>query len=60
LPTSASAKFASGLSVYDFLKRISLISCTKKSFDNLSEASSILANCEGLSAHQLSIDIRKS
>ena len=60
LPTSASSRFASGLSVYDFLKRISLISCTKKSFANLSEASSILAKCEGLSAHQLSIDIRKS
>jgi histidinol dehydrogenase len=60
LPTSASARFASGLSVYDFLKRISLISCTKKSFFNLSAPTSVLAECEGLNAHQLSIDIRKS
>ena len=60
LPTSASSRFSSGLSVFDFLKRISLISCTKKSFSNLSDATSILAECEGLNAHQLSIEIRKS
>lgn len=59
LPTSASAKFSSGLSVYDFLKRISLISCGKKSFAKLSDAASILAESEGLTAHKLSIDIRK-
>ncbi len=59
LPTSASAKFSSGLSVYDFLKRISLISCDKKSFTKLSKDTSILAACEGLDAHKLSIEIRK-
>lgn len=59
LPTSASAKFSSGLSVYDFLKRISLISCNKKSFAKLAKNTSILASCEGLLAHQLSIDIRR-
>ncbi len=60
LPTSSSSRFSSGLSVYDFLKRISLISCNKKSFFSLSKASSTLAQCEGLNAHQLSIEIRKS
>jgi histidinol dehydrogenase len=59
LPTSSSAKFSSGLSVFDFLKRISLISCDKKSFSKLAEATSILAECEGLDAHKLSIEIRK-
>jgi histidinol dehydrogenase len=59
LPTSSSAKFSSGLSVFDFLKRISLISCDKKSFDKLAKATSILAECEGLQAHKLSVDIRK-
>lgn len=59
LPTSGTAKFSSGLSVYDFLKRISLISCDKKSFLNLSKPTSILAECEGLSAHKLSVEIRK-
>lgn len=59
LPTEGSAKFSSGLSVYDFIKRISLISCDKKSFDKLAKATSSLAACEGLEAHKLSIDIRK-
>jgi histidinol dehydrogenase len=59
LPTSSSAKFSSGLSVFDFLKRISLISCDKKSFDKLAKATSVLAECEGLQAHKLSVDIRK-
>jgi histidinol dehydrogenase len=58
LPTSASAKFSSGLSVFDFLKRISVISCDKKSFAKLAKATSDLAHCEGLLAHKLSIDIR--
>ena len=60
LPTSASAKFSSGLSVFDFLKRISLISCDQNSFENLAAATSILAECEGLTAHKLSVDIRRS
>ncbi len=59
LPTSSSAKFSSGLSVFDFLKRISLISCDKKSFSKLAKATSVLAECEGLDAHKLSIEIRK-
>ncbi len=59
LPTSGTAKFASGLSVYDFLKRISLVSCNKASFENLAQETSILAACEGLDAHKLSIEIRK-
>ncbi len=59
LPTSSTARFSSGLSVYDFLKRISLISCDQKSFNKINKATSILAKCEGLSAHQLSIDIRQ-
>jgi histidinol dehydrogenase len=59
LPTSSSAKFSSGLSVFDFLKRISLISCDKSSFQKLAKDTSILAECEGLHAHKLSIDIRK-
>lgn len=59
LPTSASAKFSSGLSVFDFLKRISLISCDEKSFAKLAKATATLAECEGLQAHALSVTIRK-
>lgn len=58
LPTNSSAKFSSGLSVYDFLKRISLIQANKESFKKLAKQTSILAKCEGLNAHKLSIDIR--
>jgi histidinol dehydrogenase len=58
LPTSASAKFSSGLSVFDFLKRISIISCNQYAFRKLAYATSILANCEGLDAHALSIEVR--
>lgn len=60
LPTEGTARFASGLSVYDFLKRISVISCDKNSFNKLSQATSLLAKTEGLLAHKLSIDIRKN
>jgi histidinol dehydrogenase len=59
LPTSGTARFASGLSVYDFLKRISLISCDEKSFSKLAKHTEILAESEGLGAHKLSVSIRK-
>ena len=59
LPTLGSAKFSSGLSVFDFLKRISIISCDKKSFSKIADETSLLAECEGLQAHKLSVDIRK-
>ena len=58
LPTSGNARFSSGLSVYDFLKRISVISCSKKSFSYIQKSASIIAESESLTAHKLSIDIR--
>lgn len=58
LPTMGSAKFASGLSVFDFLKRISIISCDKKSFLKLQKTTSLLAKTEGLEGHSLSCEIR--
>lgn len=59
LPTSGSAKFSSGLSVYDFLKRTSLIGCSAESYKAIAPAASRLAEEEGLTAHKLSVDIRK-
>ena len=59
LPTFGSAKFASGLSVYDFLKRISIISCNEKSFNKLADVTQIFADAEKLQAHKLSIAIRQ-
>ncbi len=58
LPTVASAKFSSGLSVTDFLKRQSVIGCTKESFDELSTHTEMLAKVEGLGAHALSVAVR--
>lgn len=59
LPTASTARFSSGLSVYDFLKRSSIISCTKESFHAIAEQTELLATAEGLNAHALSIKLRK-
>ncbi len=59
LPTSRTARFASGLSVLDFMKRTSLISCDAKSLAAISPAAEILAHLEGLDAHALSMEIRR-
>jgi histidinol dehydrogenase len=58
LPTAGTAAFSSGLSVYDFLKRMSLIACTKASFAKLAEPTAHLADQERLGAHALSTRIR--
>lgn len=58
LPTSSTARFSSGLSVYDFLKRSSMIHCSKESFDSIAEATYNLAIAEGLGAHALSVKVR--
>lgn len=59
LPTAGTAKFSSGLSVFDFLKRISVIGCSEKGFAALCDATSLLASSEGLDAHALSVTRRK-
>ncbi|MDA0781563.1 MAG: histidinol dehydrogenase [Rickettsiales bacterium] len=58
LPTAGTARFSSGLSVYDFLKRISLIGCDKEAFFKLAKRTACLADEEGLTAHALSIRAR--
>jgi histidinol dehydrogenase len=58
LPTSGSARFSSGLSVYDFKKRISVISVSEKGADVLGGVASTLANGEKLSAHALAAEYR--
>ncbi len=59
LPTTGTARFSSGLSVFDFLKRMSVINCSKKGFEQLQNQAALLAETEGFSAHKLSITIRK-
>ena len=58
LPTNGMAKRQSGLSVYNFLRRQSTISSSKKTIDNLGPSAILLADCEGLDAHANSIKIR--
>ena len=58
LPTNSSAKFSSGLSVYDFYKRISYINLSKKGIETLGPSVITLAKFEGLEGHAKSIKIR--
>jgi histidinol dehydrogenase len=58
LPTSRSARFASGLGVLDFLKRSSLVRCDAASLAALAPSAIRLAKAEGLDAHALSLSIR--
>jgi histidinol dehydrogenase len=58
LPTSRSARFSSGLSIYDFIKRTSLIRCDAAAFARLAPATLALAEAEGLPAHARSVSIR--
>lgn len=56
LPTSGAAKFSSGLSVFDFLNRTSIIGANTNK--DLIEAAATLADAEGLPAHALSLRLR--
>lgn len=58
LPTSRAARFSSGLSLYDFLKRTSIIKCDEAAFAALAPATVALAEAEGLPAHARSAAIR--
>jgi len=58
LPTSGSARFSSGLSVYDFLKRHSVIKMTKSGIERLGASVINLAKYENLEGHANSIKIR--
>ena len=58
LPTSGAARFSSGLSLYDFLKRTSIVECSAESFSVLGPHTVALAEAEGLPAHARSAAIR--
>lgn len=55
LPTSGSARFSSGLSVLDFLKRTTMAELTPDALGSLGPSAVTLANAEGLEAHGLSV-----
>jgi histidinol dehydrogenase len=58
LPTARAARFSSGLSVLDFMKRTTIIGCTAEALAQLGPSAATLADAEGLDAHARSIRIR--
>jgi histidinol dehydrogenase len=58
LPTSRAARFSSGLSIYDFIKRTSIVKCDVSAFARLGPPTIALAEAEGLPAHARSASIR--
>lgn len=58
LPTGGTAKFYSPLSVDNFLKKSSIISMSKQGMQEIGEQCAMIANTEGLTAHEESVRIR--
>jgi histidinol dehydrogenase len=58
LPTNRAARFASGLSLFDFLKRPSIVRCEAAGFAALGPATVALAEAEGLPGHARSAALR--
>jgi histidinol dehydrogenase len=58
LPTGGTARWASGLSANDFLKRSSVIALSRDGLAALAPDIRLLADKEGLSAHRLSVELR--
>lgn len=58
LPTGRRARFSSGLSVLDFMKRTSFISLDDTAFGAIGPAAATLAHAEGLPAHAKSVELR--
>ncbi len=58
LPTGRRARFSSGLSVTDFMKRTTFLDCSAEALAAIGPAAATLADAEGLPAHALSITRR--
>lgn len=58
LPTGRRARFSSGLSVLDFMKRTSFLACTPDALAKIGPAAVALAEAEGLPAHAASVAVR--
>lgn len=58
LPTGRRARFASGLSVLNFMKRTSFIQLDQAALEQVGHAAIALAEAEGLPAHARSIEVR--
>ncbi len=58
LPTAHAARYASGLSVLDFMKRTSIIGCDDTALRKIGPSAARLADAEGLPSHAQSIRVR--
>ncbi len=58
LPTGGTARWASGLSSNDFLKKTSMIHVDRDGLARLAPDIRMLADKEGLTAHRYSVDVR--
>lgn len=58
LPTARSARFSSGLSVIDFMKRTSILRCSPAALAAIGPAAVALGEAEGLQAHARSVALR--
>ena len=58
LPTGGTARFSSPLGVYDFYKRMSVLSFSREAFNKLSKQTAHFAQSEGLDAHANSVLVR--
>jgi histidinol dehydrogenase len=58
LPTARSARFSSGLNVLDFMKRTTLLKCSREALRAIGPAAVALGESEGLQAHARSVTIR--
>lgn len=55
LPTGGLARSQSGLSVWDFVRRMEVVSCSRKGFRGIAWAATSLARAEGLDNHALAV-----
>jgi histidinol dehydrogenase len=58
LPTQGTARFSSPLGVYDFYKRMSVLSFSQEAFGKLAKQTAHFAEIEGLDAHANSVIVR--
>ncbi len=58
LPTGGTAKFYSPLGVENFMKKSSIIAFSQEGINAIGEACALIANTEGLTAHEQSVRVR--
>jgi histidinol dehydrogenase len=58
LPTGGTARFYSPLGVENFMKKTSIISFSSKAINEIGQECALIANTEGLTAHEQSVRVR--